>query len=257
MGNKRQPAIVTTSWDDGHPLDLPLAELLATYGVKGTFYVPIADPLVPRMTRDEIRDLHQMGMEVGSHTQTHPRIHRLDPEVVLRELRDSKAYLEDLLGEEVPAFCYPEGKFSRRNLALIDQAGYRLARTTLGFRTDLEYDPRLMPVGLQFWRHSQRTLLQHALVQRNFRGAADWMRLWKGEHDPTRLSEHMLRHIQANGGVLHIWGHSWEIEQGGLWKELEESLKRLSGLGPLLSLTNSQVADLVVQARLPRQSVYA
>lgn len=250
-------AAITTSWDDGHPMDLRVAELLCVYGVKGTFYVPIEYPIIPRLSRDEIRELHRMGMEIGSHTQTHPRIHRLKPDVVLRELRDSKAYLEDLLGEEVPAFCYPEGKFSRRNLALIDQTGYRLARTTVGFRTDLEYDPRLMPVGLQFWRHSQRTLLQHALVQRNFRGAVDWMRLWKGGHDPTRLSECMGRHIRTNGGVLHIWGHSWEIEQGGLWQELEEALKRLSDLGPLLSLTNSQVADLVVQARLPRQSVYA
>ena len=250
-------AVITTSWDDGHPLDLRVAERLCVNGVKGTFYIPIEYPIVPRLSRNEICELHQMGMEIGSHTQTHPRIHRLEPDVILRELRDSKAYLEDLLGEEVPAFCYPEGKFSRRNLALIDQAGYRLARTTVGFRTDLDYDTRLMPVGLQFWRHSQRTLLQHALVQGNFRGAADWMRLWKGENDLGRLSEYMGRHIRTNGGVLHIWGHSWEIEQGGLWKELEDCLKRLSDLGPLLSLTNSQVADLVVQARLPQQSVYA
>ncbi|MDQ2949888.1 MAG: polysaccharide deacetylase family protein [Acidobacteriota bacterium] len=248
---------ITTSWDDGHPLDLRLAELLAMYGVKGTFYIPIADPLVPRMSRDEIRELRRIGMEIGSHTQTHPRIHRLNPATALVELRDSKAYLEDLLGEEVPAFCYPEGKFSRRNLGLIDQAGYRLARTTIGFRTDLGFDPRLMPVGLQFWKHSRRTLLQHALVQRNFRGAANWMRLWNGEHDPGRLAQSMLRYIRQSGGVLHLWGHSWELEQGDLWKELEDTLKRISEFGPLAALTNSQLADLVIQAKSPQQSVYA
>ncbi len=248
---------VTTSWDDGHPLDLRLAELLSIYGVKGTFYVPIDYAQVPRMSHHEIRELRRMGMEIGSHTRTHPRIHRLERSAVLRELRDSKAYLEDLLGEEIPAFCYPEGKFSRRNLTLIDEAGYRLARTTLGFRTDLRFDPRLMPVGLHFWRHSRGTLLQHALAQGNFQGAANWMRLWKGEHDPGRLSESMLRHVQNTAGVFHIWGHSHEIEQGSLWKELEETLKRISGFGPLLSLTNSQLADLVIQPKAPQQSVYA
>jgi hypothetical protein len=248
---------VTTSWDDGHPLDLRLAELLCRYGVKGTFYIPVAYAQVPRMSRGQICELRRMGMEIGSHTQTHPRIHRLASSAVLRELRDSKACLEDLLGEEIPAFCYPEGKFSGRNLALIDEAGYRLARTTLGFRTDLSYDPRLMPVSLQFWRHSRRTLLQHALIQRNFQGAANWMRLWNGENDLGRLSQSMWRHARKSAGVFHIWGHSHEIEQGGLWKELEETLKRLSQEGPLLSLTNSQVADLVIRGKSPQQSVYA
>ena len=32
--------IITTSWDDGHPLDFKLAELLNKYNLKGTFYIP-------------------------------------------------------------------------------------------------------------------------------------------------------------------------------------------------------------------------
>jgi len=34
-------AIVTTSWDDGHPSDLKLVELLRKYDVPATFYIPI------------------------------------------------------------------------------------------------------------------------------------------------------------------------------------------------------------------------
>jgi hypothetical protein len=30
---------VTTSWDDGHKLDMKLAVLLKKYGIKGTFYI--------------------------------------------------------------------------------------------------------------------------------------------------------------------------------------------------------------------------
>src|SRR5688500_11915407 len=47
--NVRKAAIVTTSWDDGHPLDIRLAEMLARHGVAGTFYVPLRYEGVPVM----------------------------------------------------------------------------------------------------------------------------------------------------------------------------------------------------------------
>ena len=31
--------LFTTSWDDGHPSDLHVADLLERYGMKGTFYL--------------------------------------------------------------------------------------------------------------------------------------------------------------------------------------------------------------------------
>ena len=33
-------AFMTTSWDDGHPLDYRIAEMLQEYGLRGTFYIP-------------------------------------------------------------------------------------------------------------------------------------------------------------------------------------------------------------------------
>src|SRR4051794_21779274 len=37
-----KPVFITTSWDDGHPLDIRIAELLAKYDLPGTFYIPRA-----------------------------------------------------------------------------------------------------------------------------------------------------------------------------------------------------------------------
>jgi peptidoglycan/xylan/chitin deacetylase (PgdA/CDA1 family) len=236
-------AVVTTSWDDGHPLDLRVAELLATYGVKGTFYVPIHYAAIPRMSCVEILELRRIGMEIGSHTMTHPRLHRLSDDVVLRELTESKSYLEDLLGEPVTAFCYPEGKFTPRQIPLVQQAGYKLARTTMGFRTGIDFEPHLMPVSMQFWRHPRHILLRHELMQQNFRGALDWLRLWGAEKDLTALAQAMLGHIGNVGGMFHIWGHSWEIEAGGLWTELEDTLKLISDFTSVVCSTNSEVLE--------------
>ena len=36
-------AILTTSWDDGHPLDLKLADLLARYPIPAALYVPLGN----------------------------------------------------------------------------------------------------------------------------------------------------------------------------------------------------------------------
>lgn len=50
--------LFTTSWDDGHPLDLRLAELLVTYGFRGTFYVPCRNwQGEPVLSGRELRDL--------------------------------------------------------------------------------------------------------------------------------------------------------------------------------------------------------
>ncbi len=252
-----RPALITTSWDDGHPLDLRLAELLCRYGATGTFYIPTHYSGIARMSRAELVTLRGMGMELGSHTRTHPRMHRLPAQAVLSELRDSKAYLEDLLGEEVRAFCYPEGKFTARLVPYIVQAGYQLARTSLAFHTSFDFDPRLMPVGLQFWRHSRHVLLRHALLEANFRGAANWIRYWGAEHRPGKLAQSMLAHVERAGGVVHLWGHSWELEKAGLWRELDETLRRFTQNGPVRFGTNSDVAKLSTHAKPELNSVYA
>ena len=54
-------ALVTTSWDDGHPLDIRLAEMLARYGVLGTFYIPMHYGRRPVVTEDEIQSASSDG----------------------------------------------------------------------------------------------------------------------------------------------------------------------------------------------------
>src|SRR4051812_36730612 len=65
--------LVTTSWDDGDPGDLRLAEELAEFGLHGTFYLCREFNGRPRLSDAQIRELAAIpGVEVGSHTLTHP-----------------------------------------------------------------------------------------------------------------------------------------------------------------------------------------
>src|SRR5436190_13479271 len=93
-------ACITTSWDDGHPLDLRVAELLAKYDLRGTFYVPRSAER-GTMTAAQIRELSG-AFEVGAHTLHHVVLTRAPEAQARQEIAGSKSWLEDLTGSACP-----------------------------------------------------------------------------------------------------------------------------------------------------------
>src|SRR5207237_6708341 len=76
--NRRDPKMiyVTTSWDDGHKLDVRLAALLKKYGIKGTFYICPQDQEFKDedlLSPQDILSISQ-DFEIGGHTITHPHL---------------------------------------------------------------------------------------------------------------------------------------------------------------------------------------
>src|SRR5262249_42072612 len=60
----------------------------------------------------------------------------------------------------------------------------------------------------------------------------------------TRLVQSLVRRAVECGGVFHLWGHSWELEQTGQWQRLEEVLRFLSQFtGQAMAVTNAQVCQ--------------
>ncbi len=84
----------------------------------------------PIMEWSHIRELLSMGMEVGSHTVSHPYLSRLSIAEAKEEIESSKKILEDKLGVEVKSFCYPYGDYNERIRDMVMEAGYRMAFTT-------------------------------------------------------------------------------------------------------------------------------
>lgn len=235
---------MTTSWDDGHPLDMRLAEMLASYGIMGTFYVPINHEDNPLLTKHQLLALRQMGMEIGSHTCSHPILTKLTKNEILFEMTESKRILEDMCGEVITSFCYPGGKYNRTACAASREAGYKLARSTRAFRTEIQFDPFCMPVSFQFFPHTHFIHMRHALKEGNLKGITNWVRHWKMENNLVKLADKMFQYVLNNGGVLHIWGHSWEIEKHGLWQQLNSVLHNVVHQEGVLYLTNSQMLDV-------------
>ena len=232
---------VTTSWDDGGVFDLKLAELLRGYGVAGTLYWTVDFDRFPLPSPKDAEEILSLGMEIGSHTMTHPDLTAIDDEALRWELSESKVRLEALTGSEISSFCYPFGYFNRRASEAVDAAGYLLGRTTVGFRKDLGSDPFQMPVSIQLYPHGRRVHVTHALKERNGIGLGRWLTAYKADSDLVSLAATALDEIRRTGGVLHLWGHSWELEEFDLWERVEVILETVAQHDDVAYVTNGQL----------------
>lgn len=80
------------------------------------------------MDWDALRALAERGIEIGSHTVTHPHLPRLGDEEIERELRDSRARIEDELGRPCRYLAYPYGESDERVRRIVARAaGYAAA----------------------------------------------------------------------------------------------------------------------------------
>ena len=82
------------------------------------------------MTWEQIRALHNAGIEIGSHTVSHPFLVQLTDDELLAELRDSKLRIEQETGHRVSSLSYPTGGmeyFDERSTRLAAELGYEFA----------------------------------------------------------------------------------------------------------------------------------
>lgn len=82
------------------------------------------------MSWAQARELDAGGVEIGSHTVSHPILTTTGDDELRRELRDSRARLEEELGRDVKLFCYPNGAHDERVRREAAGAGYVCAVTT-------------------------------------------------------------------------------------------------------------------------------
>ena len=118
--------------------ELAIAKFAAAMDVE----IPeVPTPEFEALTWDELIEMEQHGVQVGSHTVSHPMLTQVDIERVRRELRDSKVRLENVLGHDVPVFCYPNGATNDQVTEEVRLAGYDCAVTATHGFNELKPDP--------------------------------------------------------------------------------------------------------------------
>jgi peptidoglycan/xylan/chitin deacetylase (PgdA/CDA1 family) len=87
------------------------------------------------LSSEQIREMHDGGIAIGAHTQTHSNMTIVTPEQARADIGGSREYLEDVLGAPVRDFAYPNtgGRYPHYNPSVADivrQLGFRSAVTS-------------------------------------------------------------------------------------------------------------------------------
>jgi peptidoglycan/xylan/chitin deacetylase (PgdA/CDA1 family) len=157
---EKMPArTVVITFDDGLASVYQVAfPILKEHGFPATVFVvsgsvgqtnswpgqPKGIPALPMMTWAQVQEMDRHGIEIGSHTVTHPRLERLSPAQQEIEIQSSKECLEDKLGHPIESFAFPYGSWDQTSLAMI-RHHHSCACTTVLAQADLSSDPFLIP----------------------------------------------------------------------------------------------------------------
>jgi len=119
---------IVLSFDDGTVDFYKTAwPLLKQYGFSAS--IAVVSEFVGRdgyMSREQIEELVEEGVEILGHSATHKDLRKADLSV---EVFESKKALEEMFGVDIVGFVYPSGKYDVGVLEAVEEAGYEVAFT--------------------------------------------------------------------------------------------------------------------------------
>ncbi len=117
------------------------------------------------------------GLDVGSHSVTHPHLDLLGGSAVRGQLRESKDRLEQILGRPVDSLAYPHGSYRRAVVAAAADVGYSWGAAVKNAYSHLDDDP---------WALSRITITSR-------HGTADIRQILRGDALPFGWKRERLR----------------------------------------------------------------
>lgn len=142
---------VAITFDDGYRNNFKAYKILKKYDVGGTFF--IATKFIgagntdyyenklysnyKMLMKEQIKEMSDNGMEIGSHTHSHINLAQLlneDKKQAEYELIKSKEILEEITDKDIVSFSYPNGQrgtFNKNTRKLVKYCGYKYACTTM------------------------------------------------------------------------------------------------------------------------------
>lgn len=130
-GNIPEKPIILT-FDDGYQnfYDYAYPELKKHNMKAVSFIITDYTTKSDYMNENEIKEISRNGIEIGSHTKSHPDLSSVTPTKANTEITESKSILENIIGKKIISICYPSGKYNDSVIAEVKAAGYSFATTT-------------------------------------------------------------------------------------------------------------------------------
>ncbi|MDP4090249.1 MAG: polysaccharide deacetylase family protein [Bacillota bacterium] len=84
------------------------------------------------LTSGQLKEMYDSGIDIESHTLSHPRLNEKKYDVQVNELKASKEYLEKLLDKKAEFIAYPYGNYNSDTLKAAKEAGYKMGFLATG-----------------------------------------------------------------------------------------------------------------------------
>ena len=129
--------LVVLGFDDCNKSDRTfVAGVLKEYGFGATFYVTEGLGFLGNkrhyVTWNEIKELHDMGFEIGNHTKTHPNVTRISREKFSEELEHIEARCAQYKITKPTTFAYPGFSNDLKSVQVLKEKGYHFSRRGVG-----------------------------------------------------------------------------------------------------------------------------
>ncbi|MDD1627287.1 MAG: polysaccharide deacetylase family protein [Methylococcaceae bacterium] len=148
---------VVLTFDDGYADNFEGAFLpLVKNNMKATWFITTdcigkhahwmgsPSPQTQMLTAEQILQMEKAGMEIGSHTCSHPDLTTLSYDQQRDEMMQSKQILEAIIHGKIPSFAYPYGRHNSDSIEAAKDAAYQLACTVRPGDFDSEKNPLLV-----------------------------------------------------------------------------------------------------------------
>lgn len=221
---------VTFSYDDGVTQDIRLIELLNKYNLKCTFnlnseLLGLKGMLIREGQRiahykihpDDVKSVYD-GHEVAVHTLTHPHLPPLEDAEVIRQVKQDRINLSEIVGYEVVGMAYPGGGVNN------DDRVAKLIRENTGVKYS-----RTITCNNSFDLQDNLYRFNPTVYHLDF-------------DDMMKMGQEFININPDKPQIFYIWGHSYEMDyRPDYWVKLEEYFKLIANRDDVFYGTNKEV----------------
>ena len=112
-------SVYTKAWPILKKLNLPFTLFISTDVIDNNFS--------NYMSWDQIRELVDHGVLIGSQTKSHPHLHRLESKKILYEIEYSNKRFVEELGYKPKLIAYPYGEYDNKTIEIVKGSGFDAA----------------------------------------------------------------------------------------------------------------------------------
>ncbi len=137
--------------------------VLADFSIRANFWDP-GEPEPDLLTKEEIQELLNAGMELGAHSFSHRHFPQLSYSEIMAEMDKSKSVLEQTFSTKVLSFAYPFGAIDEKSKKALFESNLLFGIATDSGGKTLFEDPQeifrvnIFPqdTGFRFWKKTAK-----------------------------------------------------------------------------------------------------